>query len=119
MLSKTIRKNLTDINNLKMRTRATKYSSLFSSAPTVHNVPETDYDEEFKKYKVVEINVEEDDDSVFEGISSTTPATLDEITDYIAENPQEVVVEFPLKPVVEMTEKLPFFKSIKYKLANS
>ena len=35
MLSKTIRKNLTDVSNLKMRTRATKYSNLFSTAPTV------------------------------------------------------------------------------------
>ncbi len=34
MLAQTIRNNLKDINNLKMRTKATKFSSLFQSAPT-------------------------------------------------------------------------------------
>ena len=104
MLSKTVRKNLTDINNLKMRTRATKYSSMFSSEPTAYYSPETD---------------NEYDDSCFDEISNTPIVTLDEITDYIVENPQEVIVEFPIKSTVELTEKLPFFKSISYKLANA
>jgi hypothetical protein len=104
MLAKTVRKNLTDINNLKMRTRATKYSNMFSSEPTAHHMPITDND-----YNNLD----------FEEISENKNVTLDEITDYIVENPQEVIVEFPLKSTVEMSEKLPFFKSISYKLANA
>lgn len=115
MLSKTVRKNLTDINNLKMRTRATKYSNLFSSQPTT--CCETKYDDEYKN-SIFETNPK-DEDIIFEEISQATPATLEEITDYIVENPQEVIVEFPIKSTVEMTEKLPFFKSINYKLANA
>jgi hypothetical protein len=128
MLSKTIRKNLTDINNLKMRTKATKYSNMFSSEPTVTAGEEekpdivAELEEELRNYKMVEMEVEDDneDDLIFDELSSDSPkVTLDEITDYIVENPEEVIVEFPLTPVVELTEKLPFFKSIKYKLANS
>jgi len=45
--------------------------------------------------------------------------TDEEVADYIVENPNEVVVNFPLLSSVQMTEKLPFFKSVMYKLANA
>ncbi len=35
----------------------------------------------------------------------------------IVENPEETVVEFPIVLGIELEEKLPFFKSITYKLA--
>lgn len=45
--------------------------------------------------------------------------TDEEVAEYIVENPKEVVVNFPLTSNVQMEEKLPFFKSIMYKLANA
>lgn len=42
--------------------------------------------------------------------------SVEEIADYIVENPREVVVEFPIISDVKMEEKLPFFKSVVFKL---
>jgi len=45
--------------------------------------------------------------------------TDEEIAEYIVENPKEVVVNFPIISDVKLEEKLPFFKSVMYKLANA
>lgn len=42
--------------------------------------------------------------------------TEEEISDYIVENPKEVVVEFPIISDVKLDKKLPFFRSICFKL---
>lgn len=45
-----------------------------------------------------------------------TIVTEEEISEYIVENPKEVVVEFPIISDVKLEEKLPFFRAICYKL---
>ena len=42
----------------------------------------------------------------------------EEIAEYIIENPNEVVVEFPIISDIQLDEKLPFFKSLSMKLAS-
>lgn len=96
-----------------MRTKATKFSSLFSTAPNTENTP--DVRQVLKRDRYVEIDVIDEDDYLFDAICQTTP---EEIADYIVENPAEVVVDFPIASKVQMETKLPFFKSITYKLAH-
>lgn len=43
------------------------------------------------------------------------PIELDD--DVIVENPNEVVVQFPIVSDIQLEEKLPFFKSVMMKLA--
>lgn len=50
---------------------------------------------------------------------SEPDVTDEEVADYIVENPNEVVVTFPLSSSVQLSEKLPFFKSVMCKLANA
>ncbi|MCM1339363.1 MAG: hypothetical protein NC191_06805 [Muribaculaceae bacterium] len=45
-----------------------------------------------------------------------TPIELD--YDDIVENPNEVVVQFPIVSDIQLEEKLPFFKSVMAKLAS-
>lgn len=45
--------------------------------------------------------------------------TDEEVAEYIVENPKEVVVNFPIISDVKLDAKLPFFKSVMYKLANA
>ncbi len=123
MLAQTVRSNLTNIKQLKNRNKTTKFSSLFQTAPTAGNK-----DPEIVQVlmKAGLVNVSEDD-SLFDEIS--VPETIeiveeeqnvdfDEISEYIVENPNEVVVNFPISPVIELEEKLPFFKSVSLKLDN-
>ncbi|MBQ8459294.1 hypothetical protein IJ541_04235 [bacterium] len=115
MLAQTVRSNLKDINNLKMRTKATKFSKLFSTAPTVKN-NEPEIRQFLAKDGLIEIK---EDDAMFDEIIESETVKDDEISEYIVENPDEVIVEFPIISSVEPEEKLPFFKSISYKLANA
>jgi len=46
----------------------------------------------------------------------TKPDIDDDAYNFV-ENPEEVIVDFPVVPVVKLEEKLPFFKSITFKLA--
>ena len=57
MLAQTVRSNLKDINNLRMRTKTTKFSSLFQTAPTV-GVEEDDVIVENKGDLIILIMVE-------------------------------------------------------------
>lgn len=45
--------------------------------------------------------------------------TDEEVAEYIVEDPNEVIVNFPLVSNTAKGEKLPFFKSVMYKLANA
>ena len=61
--------------------------------------------------------VEEDDDFDFDfDMYDYGEVTDEEVAEYIVENPNEVVVNFPLVSDIQLKEKLPFFKSILGKL---
>ena len=123
MLAHTIRNNLKDINNLKMRTKATKFSSLFQSAPTEIEALGKEFRQVLMKDGLIEV---EQDDSLFDEIPEYEEITVfedcdideEEIAEYIIENPNEVVVEFPIISDIQLDEKLPFFKSLSMKLAS-
>ncbi len=71
---------------------------------------------------IVEDNfdMEEDEDIYnFAGVDYVPDVTDEEVAEYIVENPNEVVVTFPIVSDVKLEEKLPFFKSILYKCANA
>lgn len=112
MLAQTVRKNITTKKNMDIRTKATRFSDLFQARPKSEEVS---FDElldskisEYVQQEEVEapIVVEQDIEAV---------PTVDEYE--IVENPDEAVVTFPIVGV-ELTEKLPFFKSITCKLAS-
>ena len=60
----------------------------------------------------------EDDNFVVDEIieEGSDIVTAEEIAEYIVENPNEVVVQFPIISEVKLEEKLPFFRSVVYKL---
>lgn len=124
MLAETVKSNLKDISNLKMRSKTTKFSNLFSTNPTVSRKEEVS---PFKQLLSREgLITTEDDDTLFDEIAIVPElATVeeisvedDEIAEYIVENPNEVIVQFPLVSEINLEEKLPFFKSISMKLAS-
>jgi len=149
MLAQTVRQNLKDINNLKMRTKATKFSKLFSTQPTVNeedelvqvlaknglmeisaddelyrqlsiSEQEPDFDNELNYVSIYDSSEDIDDfDELddFDDIEICEEDNSEEISEYIVENPDEVVVEFPISISMESDEKLPFFRSISKKLA--
>ena len=61
-------------------------------------------------FKDIEIVVGQTEDKV------VVPVELND--DVIVENPDELVVQFPIVSDIQLEEKLPFFKSIMVKLAN-
>ncbi len=117
MLAKTVRNNSTKIKSLNMRGKTTKFSSLFQSAPTVE-LNKSEIRQILLNGKLVEA---EEDDSIFDEISEPIQDNViedSEIAEYIVENPDEVVVQFPIISDIKLDEKLPFFKSVSLKLAN-
>ena len=122
MLAQTVKSNLKDIDNLRMRTKTTKFSSLFQSAPTasveeveeVRQVLMKDGLFDVSQQEWEEITVEEDEeetddfDIVEEG---------DELYE-IVEDTTQVVVSFPIISDIELEEKLPFFRALSLKLAS-
>ena len=117
MLAQTVRSNLTDIKSMNLRSKTTKFSSLFQSAPTVD--PQRN---EIRKVLMRDGLVElEQDDSIFDEIAQSDVENSDEdmdISDYIVENPDEVIVQFPIVSDIKLDEKLPFFRSVSLKLAS-
>lgn len=116
MLAQTVRNNMTDIKSLKMRGKTTKFSNLFQSAPTV-NAQRNEIRQVLMKGEHVELS---EDDSLFDEIAIPEQTQEDdmEISEYIVENPDEVVVNFPIVSDIKLDEKLPFFRSISLKLAS-
>lgn len=122
MLAQTVRSNLKDINNLKMRTKTTKFSSLFQTAPTV-GVEEDEVRQVLMKDGLIEISeddqweeiVVEDDEPAEEDFDIVEED--DELYE-IVEDPDAVIVQFPVISDIKLEEKLPFFKSISLKLAS-
>lgn len=59
-------------------------------------------------------------DTTQKGVSQvclqTSQVTEEEVAEYIVENPKEVVVKFPIISGIKLDKKLPFFRSICFKL---
>ena len=110
MLAHTLKNNLKDLNNYKMRTKATKFSSLFSSQPTAENSAEIK--QVLKRDRDFGTAIEEENDDIFDQLREATP---EEIAEYIVEDPNEVQVEFPIQSAIIMESKMPFFKAINFK----
>ena len=106
MLARTLKNNLKDLNNYKMRTKATKYGSMFSTPPTAEISDDADV-------KYVEIAKECEDDGIFDELYDVTP---EEVAEYIVEDPNEVQVEFPIQSKIKLESDMPFFRAISYKL---
>lgn len=113
MLAQTVRNNLQSIQKLEMRTKTRKFSSLFQSDPTI-TIEEAPIEEILAQTNLAEYIKKEDEMEIVDAVETSD----DEISEYIVENPNEVVVQFPLVPNIELNEKLPFFKSLSLKLAN-
>lgn len=113
MLAQTVRKNITTKKNMDIRTKATRFSDLFQARPKSEEVP---FDELLDS-KISEYVQQEEVEApiVKQDIDIDAVPTVDEYE--IVENPDEAVVTFPIVGV-ELTEKLPFFKSITCKLAS-
>ncbi len=71
--------------------------------------------------EIVEDNylADEDDDNFYFCKDYEPNVTDEEVAEYIVENPNEVIVNFPIISDIKLEEKLPFFKSILYKCANA
>lgn len=113
MLAQTVRNNLKKSTNL--RTKATKFSSLFQTVP-VQSKEEDSLEEVLAKANLTSyIKKEETPKNRIEE-EKTTETPVDEDFEYIVENPKEVIVPFPIVSDINLDEKLPFFKSITFKL---
>ncbi len=133
MLAQTVKDNLKDINNLKMRTKAARFSTLFQTVPTVggknmglrqvlmrEGLIEICEDELVDEV-VVENTVEEVVEDVVEETSDMMDFDIVEEDDElyeIVENPDELVVSLPVISVSDFENRLPFFKSVSLKLAS-
>ena len=140
MLAQTVRNNLKSIDKLNMRSKTTKFSDLFSTAPTVamtkseirqvlmsDGLKEVAKDDElFDEISLPEEELEsegissniEDIESDYDFDIVEEPDIDDsEVAEYIVENPKEVVVQFPIISDIKLDEHLPFFRSISAKLA--
>ncbi len=140
MLAQTVRNNLKSIDKLNMRSKTTKFSDLFSTAPTVamtkseirqvlmsDGLKEVAKDDElFDEISLPEEELESEGISGnIEDIESDCDFDIveepdiddSEVAEYIVENPKEVVVQFPIISDIKLDEHLPFFRSISAKLA--
>ena len=111
MLARTLKNNLKDLSNYKMRTKATKFSAMFSSNPTTENT--VDVRQFPKNEDVAGTRFDYDDDRLFEELNV---ATDEEVAEYIVEDPNEIQIKFPIEPIVQLETKMPFFRAISYKL---
>ncbi len=111
MLAQTVRNNLKKGTNL--RTKATKFSSLFQTVP-VQSKEEESLEEVLAKANLTSYVKKEETPK--EETKMTTETSTDEDFEYIVENPKEVIVPFPIVSDINLDEKLPFFKSITSKL---
>ena len=69
-----------------------------------------------ERAKVAEPEIVEDEDDFDFDMYDYCEVTDEEVAEYIVENPNEVIVNFPLVSNIQLEEKLPFFKSILGKL---
>jgi len=125
MLSQAIRNNLSEMDNQKTNRNKKIFNNLFKSVPK-DALDELEFVKVLKKESVIDLpNMQTVQDKVYENARRLEQEkniqiyseAVDNPYEFV-ENPDEVIVEFPIAPVVEMDEKLPFFKSITYKLVN-
>lgn len=122
MLAQTVRNNLKDINNLKMRRKTTKFSDLYQNS-SAESVKKSEFVKVLAKSGVIEIPKEEAMleqeavDVLIELPISQEDCVSDDPYEFV-ENPKEVVVSFPIVSDIVCEEKLPFFKSLSFKLAS-
>ena len=140
MLAQTVRNNLKSIDKLNMRSKTTKFSDLFSTAPTVAMTKsemrqvlmsdglkevakddelfdEISLPEEELESEGISSNIEDIENDCDFDIVEEPDIDDSEVAEYIVENPKEVVVQFPIISDIKLDEHLPFFRSISAKLA--
>lgn len=140
MLAQTVRNNLKSIDKLNMRSKTTKFSDLFSTAPTVAMTKseirqvlmsdglkevakddelfdEISLPEEELESEGISSNIEDIENDCDFDIVEESDIDDSEVAEYIVENPKEVVVQFPIISDIKLDEHLPFFRSISAKLA--
>ncbi len=140
MLAQTVRNNLKSIDKLNMRSKTTKFSDLFSTAPTVAMTKseirqvlmsdglkevakddelfdEISLPEEELESEGISSNIEDVENDCDFDIVEEPDIDDSEVAEYIVENPKEVVVQFPIISDIKLDEHLPFFRSISAKLA--
>lgn len=140
MLAQTVRNNLKSIDKLNMRSKTTKFSDLFSTAPTVamtkseirqvlmsdglkevakddELLDEISLPEEELESEGISSNIEDIENDCDFDIVEEPDIDDSEVAEYIVENPKEVVVQFPIISDIKLDEHLPFFRSISAKLA--
>lgn len=140
MLAQTVRNNLKNIDKLNMRSKTTKFSDLFSTAPTVAMTKseirqvlmsdglkevakddelfdEISLPEEELESEGISSNIEDIENDCDFDIVEEPDIDDSEVAEYIVENPKEVVVQFPIISDIKLDEHLPFFRSISAKLA--
>lgn len=140
MLAQTVRNNLKSIDKLNMRSKTTKFSDLFSTAPTVAMTKseirqvlmsdglkevakddelfdEISLPEEELESEGISNNIEDIENDCDFDIVEEPDIDDSEVAEYIVENPKEVVVQFPIISDIKLDEHLPFFRSISAKLA--
>ena len=140
MLAQTVRNNLKSIDKLNMRSKTTKFSDLFSTAPTVAMTKseirqvlmsdglkevakddelfdEISLPEEELESEGISGNIEDIENDCDFDIVEEPDIDDSEVAEYIVENPNEVVVQFPIISDIKLDEHLPFFRSISAKLA--
>lgn len=115
MLAETGNDNLQKRQEQKIRTKATTFSRFLrpDSTVSIETSPlEKILDQcNLKNYKrEVDIETKKSDFS-----QTTKPEPIPE-DNTIIENPDEVIVKFPIEPIINLEEKLPFFKSLSLKL---
>jgi len=113
MLARTIRDNLKNINNLKMPLKPRKFSDLFQSVPA--GAIENSEDMQF----VTSIDIKSDEKNSDIDVETCKIEEYD-YSNCIVENPEEVIVQFPIISDIKLdtNERLPFFRSISLKLAS-
>ena len=140
MLAQTVRNNLKSIDKLNMRSKTTKFSDLFSTAPTVAMTKseirqvlmsdglkevakddelfdEISLPEEELESEGISSNIEDIENDCDFDIVEEPDIDDSEVAEYIVENPKEVVVQFLIISDIKLGEHLPFFRSISAKLA--
>ena len=140
MLAQTVRNNLKSIDKLNMRSKTTKFSDLFSTAPTVAMTKseirqvlmsdglkevakddelfdEISLPEEELESEGISSNIEDIENDCDFDIVEEPDIDDSEVAEYIVENPKEVVVQFPIISDIKLDEHLPFFRSISARLA--
>lgn len=110
MLAEAVRNNLKNVQKMDIKTKAKRFSDLFQRK-SFSDDTET-LSEVLAKAHLTEYIKKESP----EKIEICEEPLSDE--DYIIENPDELVVPFPIVSNVKLEEKLPFFKSISFKLSN-